>query len=170
MKTKIVLFFVFVFSISYGQVTTLGTGMVTQAAAIVDPPPGAPNSIEFLYDTAGNQIVRRFVYIAIPVNPKNGVAPTITNTDYIESDIFSDIKYYPNPVSSELYVQWKNSETNFVERIDLYSLSGQLMRSFLQSKDNEETIVDFQNYPQGFYNLLLVYSNGEAKDLKIIKR
>lgn len=147
--------------------------VLTKAAAIVDPPPPAPNTLKFIYDAAGNQTNRQFVYIASGVwrqsNPANGRA-VILEEELIESDIYSDILYYPNPVLSELFLKWTNNEIDFVDRIELYSLSGQLVKTISTVKDIQETTIDFQSLPSGYYNLVLTYNSGEEKDLKIIKK
>lgn len=178
MKKSLLLLFLLLF-VSIGgwsQISTMSSslgGATNQAAAIVDPPPPAPNVIAFDYDDAGNQIKRRFIYVASGVyRQTNQITDNqiLAEKELIESDIFSDILYYPNPVQSELFLKWKNNEISFVDRIELYSLSGQLVKSISTIKNVEETTIDFQSLPSGYYNLLLVYSSGEAKDLKIIKK
>jgi hypothetical protein len=146
--------------------------VLSKAAAPIEPPP-APNTLKFIYDAAGNQTNRQFVYIASGVwrqsNPVNGRA-VILEEELIESDIYSDILYYPNPVLSELFLRWKNNEIEYVEKIELYSLSGQLVKTIPTVKDIQETTIDFQSLPSGYYNLVLTYTSGEEKDLKIIKK
>jgi Secretion system C-terminal sorting domain len=163
--------------ISYVDGTTANENFaVLGKAAIVAPccpPPPAPNTLKFIYDVAGNQTNRQFVYIASGVWRQSNPITTkkvVTEEKLIESDIYSDILYYPNPVQSELFLKWKNSEINFVDRIELYSLSGQLVKTITTVKNSEDTTVDFQSLPSGYYNLVLVYSSGESKDLKIIKK
>jgi Secretion system C-terminal sorting domain len=73
-------------------------------------------------------------------------------------------------VQSELYIKWTNSEANAVEQIELYNMNGQLMRRFENLKNEENTVVNFESYPSGYYILNLTYSNGEVKDLRIIKK
>lgn len=179
MKKSLFIYSLILFStLGWSQISTMSSssslGMATnQAAAIVDPPPPAPNVVAFDYDDAGNQIKRRFIYVASGVyRQTNQITDKQVNIEkeLIESDIFSDILYYPNPVQSELFLKWKNTDVNFVDRIELYSLSGQLIKKISTIKNLEETTVDFQSLPSGYYNLLLVYNSGEAKDLKIIKK
>lgn len=161
--------------ISYVDGTTADerVAVISKDAAIVDPLFSEPNVLKFTYDTAGNQTNRQFVYISSGVwrqsNPAN-TKEDITEEKLIESDIYTDILYYPNPVVSELFLKWKNNEIDFVDHIELYSLSGQLVKSMSNIKNSEETTIDFQSLPSGYYNLLLIYSSGEEKDLKIIKK
>jgi hypothetical protein len=126
--------------------------------------------IVFDYDVAGNQI-KRYV---IDITPgRNGVIKgkdldSLVENDLIESDLYKDIRYYPNPVVEELFVKWDNS-INLVENIELYNIGGQLMKSFKTSIDSNERTVSFINYPSGMYTLVLNYSNGGRKTLKIVK-
>jgi Secretion system C-terminal sorting domain len=147
--------------------------VLSKEQIINPPPPPAPNTLKFIYDVAGNQTNRQFVYIASGVwrqsNPTN-TKEVVTEKKLLESDIYSDILYYPNPVVSELFLKWKNIEINFVDRIELYSLSGQLVKTISILKDIEDTTIDFQSLPSGYYDLVLIYSSGESKDLKIIKK
>lgn len=159
--------------INYVDGTTKDETFAVLSKAVAAAPINPPNTLKFTYDLAGNQTNREYVYIASGVwrhsNPANA-KEVITEEKLIESDIYSDILYYPNPVVSELFLKWKNSEIDFVDRIELYSLSGQLIKSMSNIKNAEETTIDFQSLPSGYYNLLLIYNSGEAKDLKIIKK
>lgn len=80
------------------------------------------------------------------------------------------MSYYPNPVREELYVKWKIETTKTVKSIEVYSMSGQILSSYSNLESTDITSVAFQSYPMGIYNLMLVYSNGETKTLKIVKK
>jgi len=126
--------------------------------------------IVFEYDIAGNQ-VKRYV---IDVTPgRDGIIKgkdldSLVDSDLLKSDLYNDVRYYPNPVVEELFVKWDNS-INVVENLEVYNISGQLMKSYKTSIDSNEIIVSFINYPSGMYTLVLNYSNGERKTLKIVK-
>ncbi len=160
--------------ITYIDGTTADENFVvlSKEAVQIGPPPPS-NTLKFIYDTAGNQTNRQFVYIASGVwrqsNP-NIIKEAIKEEKLIKSDISDEILYYPNPVESELFLKWKNNDDDFVTRIELYSISGQIIKSISNIKNTEETTIDFQSFPSGYYNLLLIYNNGETKDLKIIKK
>lgn len=182
MKKHISVFTVFILFIvqnCFSQLTssgasTLNSSSPNQAAAapIIEPAPIPPNVIAFDYDAAGNQIKRRFIYVVSGLyrTANQPVVPIAQKEDFIESDLYKDITYYPNPVMSELNLHWKNDLTNQIHTIELYNLSGQLMKRFTSLKGLTETIIDFQSYPSGYYDLHLIYSNGENKDLKILKK
>ncbi len=152
--------------------TTAPTVTTTQAAAIVAPIPDTPNSIWFDYDVHGNQIKRRKIYLA-QNRGGNYIAPSeIKNEEkkFEESDIYSDVKYFPNPVVEILNVQWINDNEKFVQNIQVFNLSGQLMGMLPIDRNYEEVEVDFRLYPSGFYELVLIYSDGNQKTLKIVKK
>ncbi|WP_136667659.1 T9SS type A sorting domain-containing protein [Flavobacterium sp. H122] len=131
-----------------------------------------PKRIKFMYDSAGNQI-RREIIINAPARISNDTIyktpETLTPKDLIEDIEYSDIKYYPNPVLEELYVNWSNTNEKYISSIELYALNGQLLLQNPNLKRNENTIVSFRNFPDGYYSLLLMYNNGERKTLKILK-
>lgn len=126
--------------------------------------------VVFDYDNAGNQVKRHLV----DLDSKQNTMPVkdikdITESDLIKADIYDDIKYYPNPVKDELYLKWELVNDNKVRSISLYNLNGQLLRTVNNlEKDNSYTF-SFQQLPQGIFNLILNYSTGEKKSLKIIK-
>lgn len=144
-----------------------------QTINIVKKPKGggnvdmAPNSIRFNFDTEGNQVKREVIYLA-KVRDPNSVNSNSWSTLKKDS-LYDDISYYPNPVKQELFIKWKNPNTGNVKSIELYSLSGQLMKIFKNLQDVNDKTIDFNNYPSGMYNLLLTYTNAETKTLKILK-
>ncbi len=127
--------------------------------------------ILFEYDTAGNQIKRYTIDINAgrPANEIIKEIKDITNDDLISSDIYDDISYYPNPVKEILFVKWENKNNEFVNSVNLYSLSGQSVKIYTNLKGLDTLNVPFDNLPQGLYTLMLEYSNGKQKTLKIIK-
>lgn len=128
--------------------------------------------IVFDYDNAGNQIKRYLISVGRP-SPKSATnikdIKDIVESDLIKADIYNDIKYYPNPVREELYLKWGLAEGNKVQSMDLYNLNGQLIKTVGSLENVNDYIFPFQQLPQAIYNLVLNYSNGEKKSLKIIK-
>lgn len=163
----ILLFFLFYFGYGFSQQRS------TNARAPIDPGNDQQqlNSIAFDYDAAGNQIKRYLIYISANrlANPDNPIKD-IKEEDLVKADIYDDIKYYPNPVRETLYVEWSAIESNPVSQILIYNMAGQVLKSYTDVKANTNAIIDFQNYPQGFYTVQLVYGNGENKTLKVVKR
>lgn len=132
---------------------------------------GAQNAISFDYDAAGNQIKRSFIYLAArPANPSMTDTISTPKKEFVASDLYADISYYPNPVRSELYVKWVNKENQNMQAIEIYDLTGKLIRAFNNIEALDNTVVNFEEYPSGMYNLILIYAGGDRKTLKIVKQ
>lgn len=131
------------------------------------------NKILFEYDTAGNQ-VKRSLCINCPANLGKDSSETpkdiakLTTQDLIKSFPDDVISYYPNPVKEELYLKWDLVD-NKVSLIQIYSLTGQLIESYNKLENTNNRVMSFQKYPSGMYDLLISYTNGEQKSIKIIK-
>lgn len=128
--------------------------------------------IKFEYDSAGNQ-TKRYVCICSAKMANDSIyktKETIVENDMIQDAENEQLSYYPNPVLEQLYIKWKNSDFNPVKEIKLYSMSGQILKKQNEIAPNELLAIDFQNYPTGFYNLIVIYSNGKNKTLKIVKQ
>ncbi len=169
----------------FAQISNLGTNTLTSggaapnqaAAPIIDPLPLPPNAIVFDYDNAGNQIRRRFIYVAsvaprlaTPIPTDTIAVAKIAEDKLLPTDLYEEIKYYPNPVKTELYLQWSEIDNNDLQTIDLYDLNGRLIKSYPNQSSHENAIINFESYPAGYYNLILIYSSGVAKNLKIVKQ
>ncbi|GAA4763404.1 MULTISPECIES: T9SS type A sorting domain-containing protein [Flavobacterium] len=133
----------------------------------------AQHKIKFNYDSAGNQTLR-----SLCVNcPTSKMANDsivkeeniITKEEIEQENLISQVKYFPNPVLEELNVNWINSQQSSLQKIDLYSLNGQFIKSFLLSKNQESISIPFNNYAEGYYNLILSFSDNNRKTIKIVK-
>ncbi len=129
------------------------------------------NRIRFTYDVVGNQTKRQVCFGCQSKTAKDSDyknAETITEKDLIQEDV--NLSYYPNPVREELYVKWKIETEKTVKSIEVYSMTGQMLKSYDNLETSEISSIAFQSYPLGFYNLMILYSNGENKTLKIVKK
>jgi Secretion system C-terminal sorting domain len=157
-------------NVRVASATTSTTTTTTAPAATVDvPPPPTYNSITFAYDVNGNQKWRKLIYLsARPGNPNT--PPPQQPVVFTKSDLYEDVLYYPNPVVEILTVKWKNDELKQVNSIDVFDISGASLRNYRDLKDIQTTEIDFQTYPSGLYVVLLQYSDGEQKTLKVVKK
>lgn len=124
------------------------------------------NSLSFDYDPVGNQIVRELIHMQ---NKQSNNPESNTSVEYKKSDLYNDISYYPNPVKEELHVKWINSLDKNVDSVVIYNMTGQLIKQYIDLKNEEVLVVNFSSYPQGYYNLILIYKEGNQKTLKIVK-
>jgi hypothetical protein len=127
--------------------------------------------ITFEYDTAGNQIKRELTFDT----GKNSDTPAKEIVAVKEEDLQkfapSDVlSYYPNPVREELYLKWELADDNYVKGVQVYNFNGQLLKSYSQSGNDNSQTIPFQDYPAGIYLIILEYSSGDQKTIKIIKK
>ena len=131
----------------------------------------AQTKLTFGYDAAGNQI-NRVLCINCTLKSVKEVKEieAVTEDDMLQFSEKDVISYYPNPVKEELYLQWQLIENNYVTSINLYSITGQILRTYHQSLQDNSLTIPFQNYPSGIYLVLLSYKDGGEKSIKIIKQ
>jgi hypothetical protein len=127
------------------------------------------NKVLFNYDTAGNQIKRELCINCLTGKNVKDVKD-VKKEDLIQSDFSDQISYYPNPVKEELYLTWELVDNNTISSITVHSLNGQLLQSFQNMNRSNLQTISFQNYPRGVYAVVMIYSNGEQKTIKIVKQ
>jgi len=131
----------------------------------------AQTKLNFSYDQAGNQITRILCINCLAKSVKEIVEPEALREDDLEKFAPEDVvSYYPNPVREELYLQWELAHDNYVTSVHVYSMTGQVLRTFQISVAANNLIIPFQQYPTGVYLVLLSYKNGGEKSIKIIKK
>jgi hypothetical protein len=109
-------------------------------------------SFDFLVQALGNQ---GFLYLDnITVQQANGMG--------IEDNSLSDIFAYPNPTSGRLTI----SGTNEFDRVEVYSLTGQLLYSQIAKSLLYE--IDINKYAAGTY-LVHIYCGKGVKRMKVNK-
>lgn len=135
----------------------------------------AQQKITFNYDSAGNQILRELCLSNCNPLAKSAKEEVKEIEALVEEDLlkFSQedvISYYPNPVKEELYIRWELKDDNYVSSIQIFNIGGQLLRSYEPTARNDSQNIAFQEYPTGIYAVMLYYSNGDQKSIKIIKQ
>ncbi|WP_254921208.1 T9SS type A sorting domain-containing protein [Flavobacterium sp. ov086] len=133
----------------------------------------AQTKIGFEYDTAGNQIRR---YLCVNCPPSTGKTADVKEIDSLEEKdlqkFFSEdvISYYPNPVKEELYLKWELLNNNTISSIQVSNMNGQILKKISNLQQLNTQNLAFGEYASGLYLVVLNYSNGEQKTIKIIKR
>ncbi len=161
MKTILILF-----------LTLISLNVNSQIAPASDSSENAGLKIIFKYDSAGNQIKREAIVIN---NRMSKAAPAkqikdLTSSDLKTSDVSDEIKYYPNPVQEDLFIKWIETNNKKVVDLQLFDLSGQLLKTFSNFNGNNTMTINFQEFPAGYFNLILNYDTSEKKILKILKQ
>ncbi|MEO5990027.1 MAG: T9SS type A sorting domain-containing protein, partial [Ferruginibacter sp.] len=80
------------------------------------------------------------------------------------------ISYFPNPVKDNLYLKWSLTDNKKISFVSLHSFSGQVINTYRNLSDKQEIMINFYGLSQGTYALVLQYSNGTQKSIKIIKQ
>jgi hypothetical protein len=131
----------------------------------------AQNKILFEYDKAGNQVKRTLCLNCDPTLGKNAQEVADLQKQDLQKFFPSDvISYYPNPVKEELYLSWDQVKENQVSSIQIYTSSGKLVKNIPKTKHTNNQVLYFQDYPSDIYSVLLSYTNGDQKAIKIIKQ
>ena len=131
------------------------------------------DKIVFSYDGAGNQIQRSLCLSPNCLSAGKKAKPkeiaAIKEEDlqkFFPEDVIS---YYPNPVKEELYLKWELIADKNVSSIYLYNINGQTLKTYDNLGTTNVLNIPFFNYPSGTYLVVLAYSNGEQKTIKISK-
>lgn len=129
----------------------------------------AQDKITFTYDVAGNQ-TQRCINCVMPTAKYVSNPKLLTKEDLIKDEVSDQVSYYPNPVKQELYLSWELANNNTISSIHVYSMNGQLVQSYQHTDKINLQTIPFQEYATGMYAVVLRYSNGEQKSIKIIKQ
>lgn len=127
---------------------------------------GFSQKIKFNYDAGGNQI-SRVVSLTRTAGEVYKTMETVENKDFIIED---KISYYPNPVLSQLYVNWQNRSNVVVRNIEIFNMGGQLLENYNDLKYTENVVINFETFTNEVYNVLINFENGAKQTLKIIKK
>ncbi|WP_281225527.1 T9SS type A sorting domain-containing protein [Flavobacterium aquiphilum] len=132
----------------------------------------AQDKISFTYDTAGNQTQRKLC-VNCPTAKSAKTEKEILALTENELEKFSpedQFSYYPNPVKEELFLFWKESNTSILNSIQVYSITGQLLQTYVVKKKGDSSQnIPFNTYPTGTYIVQLNYSDS-SKNIKILKQ
>ena len=104
--------------------------------------------INFTYDDAGNQVSR---VLSLETGKKTD-APSKEIIAVKEEELqkfFPEdvISYYPNPVREELYLKWELADDNYVKALHVYNFTGQVLKSYSHSGNDNSQTIPFQSYP-----------------------
>lgn len=87
-----------------------------------------------------------------------------TNTD--DQNVKNKTRVYPNPVNSELFLEFDHAFFEGDDNIILYTLLGNQMYS--SKIFSQQTRINISNYPKGIY-ILVVSIDGKSETYKILK-
>ena len=77
---------------------------------------------------------------------------------------------YPNPTSGQLNIRLEGNKKSLTEEIDLFDVSGSLIKRIKLNNDSFEVNVSLEDISTGVYFLHLHFSDGSTFNKKIIKK
>lgn len=123
-------------------------------------------TLNFSYDSSGNQTLRE---LQICINCREA-ATQDHEESYVRSPESEQILYYPNPVLEQLSVKWTNTTDKYVESLNVYSSTGQIMFDLQNLNDKTDAVINFSSLSEGLYVVMLNYNSGEQRTLKVVKK
>lgn len=107
------------------------------------------------------------LYVTNDAGCSSIVHDTIDLTAFVGlSEGINDLYLYPNPVSSQLYIQNQSHET--LVQANLYSTLGKLIHSYGNLGNGSTIKLDAESIPQGLYTLKLVNNKGRETQYKLV--
>ena len=85
----------------------------------------------------------------------------------VEEDVYSQSIVFPNPSIGTYTIN--RSENTDINLVQVFSISGEIVRQFNVSDSNENILIDIQDQPNGIY-LLKVNSSDSSKNFRLIKQ
>lgn len=128
------------------------------------------NSIQLTYDTAGNQVLRNFIYLAARPSDPSSLHQQLSTAEMFAQSDEEDVLYYPNPVKQELTIKWMEKGNADMETIEVYDLNGRIIKTLSNQNQVDTALINFDSYPVGIYTIQLLYTGGVVKTLKIVKQ
>lgn len=146
-------FFIFFIHISFAQ--------------IIDP---NYKSVSFLYDEAGNQILRKANSFEISESFNKVTSVSLSTETFPEDLFFEHIQLYPVPVQSNLTIKWDNEVNGEIFAIGLYNHS---QISFFYKENttslNGQIDINMSSYYAGIYIIQFTLTDGRVYSKSIIK-
>lgn len=139
----------------------------TSFAQIIDP---NYKSVSFLYDEAGNQILRKAnsFEISESFNKKN-IAPA-NNEISLQDLFFEHIQFFPVPVKDNLTIKWDNDVNGEIFAIGLYNHS-QISFFYKENTPNlaGQIEINMSSFYSGIYIIQFTLTDGRVYSKSIIK-
>lgn len=96
------------------------------------------------------------------------MADLVNSTISSTKEVFEiDIKVFPNPTSN--FIQYNIPDDEELERVEIYSLSGQQMLNQTVSDQYGQGRIDISNFPDGQYVLIQIFESGKKGRTQFVK-
>ncbi len=130
-------------------------------------------SLIFLFDTAGNQIVRRppsgTTALKAKLPPELiGYSGGENEEEEPENPFERSISIFPNPTKGDLAVQWDGEHADLLQKITVTDIAGRSV-PVRHDTENRQATVDLRSYPTGLYLVTFHLTGDDTVTKKILK-
>ncbi len=131
---------------------------------------GTVNRLVFVFDTAGNQTIRKIpsqtttLKARLPQEPLDPEAPLLPEEDSL---LANNVIIYPNPTAGDLAMEWSQEFNGQIKDIVVTDMGNKVIKV---SHDQGAAKVDLTNYPSGIYLVSFKLTDGSTVIKKIIKK
>lgn len=129
--------------------------------------------LQFQYDAAGNQTVSQLICINCPGEPQaggGGETPGAETPIILSEKTLNQLTYYPNPVTEELTLLWKNNPHRRITSVSVYTLGGKRVHYASPLNLQENLVLSFSALAPGMYEIVALTSDGKTEAFKILKK
>lgn len=131
----------------------------------------AQSQLIFTYDTAGNQIERKFVTPSSKqLVVESDLEASASISDISEREIKDLVKVYPNPTKGKLKLEWSPLLSKSIKEITASQLSGKTWKIPLQNTQQNFVEIDLTHDASGVYIVRFELQNDKEIIKKIIKK
>lgn len=121
------------------------------------------SKVKYVYDSAGNRVER----VIILSTKGSSIEKEEATPHFLEESISKQqVRFYPNPVKTNLTLEIGNIDNEFSGELMLYDQLGRLLQH--QKIDKLSTNIDMSNYASGYYVMKIIIK-GEQSTWKVIK-
>ncbi len=131
---------------------------------------GQQDEISFGYDNAGNQISRQFIVLKTKQPTPQVNEEAVAEIPEDEKSTRNVLNYYPNPVDSELTLDWGQSINARIQAISVYTIDGKLLRQISPNTGMSKFTIPFNSYDRGVFLVAATFEGGHVESFKIIKK
>ncbi len=148
---------------TYGTVSGGGVFQIGDTATVEAMP---NNNYRFSKWTVnGNKVSSDSIYTFEVDSDINLVANFYDPATNIHEIGKEEIKYYPNPVNNNLFVQYKGN----IRKLQIMNMLGQTVKTIKNSTSSRSVNVNMENLSPGIYLIRLVNEKNESGIFKVIK-
>lgn len=118
------------------------------------------NYILITVEDENNEILQSYIQEISGINYTHSQPPANTN---------DPISIYPNPTRSNKSITIKSQNSDFIEKVELFNIKGQKMKTFINQTKNSNLSLEMNNLPTGVYLCKITHRNSRNQSSQSIK-